>query len=149
LLLRALPKYLNLLHTTLIVFAENQLSPKTISFSLLTASHPSFLPQTRVQPSRINLSACSRLDPLVSGLIHITITLLMLKLFPPLGSLYKLTCWTLLQKVRYYNNKLIALTAYRLKISCLFIPYIGLYFTFGLQLLVHYWSFMTISQLKV
>jgi len=46
--------YLNLFikkHATLIAFAENQLSPKSVSFSLPIASHPSLMQQTRVRPS--------------------------------------------------------------------------------------------------
>lgn len=69
------------------------------------------------------LSAYSRLDLLVSGLIHITNSqYFILNFFTPtflnLSSLYKLTCWTLIK--RYVITIKIALTACQLKISVLF-----------------------------
>jgi len=71
-----LPKLIKKKHATLIAFAENQLSPKSVSFSLPIASHPNLMQQIRVRPS-FNLyklkSACSQLNPLVSGLNYITL----------------------------------------------------------------------------
>ena len=68
------PFYKLLKNSTNIDFAENQLSPDSISFSLLTTNHPNLLQQTRVQPFHKNIrAACSWLDHLVSGLIHITL----------------------------------------------------------------------------
>ena len=52
-------------------FAENQLSPDSISFSLLTTVHPNLMQQTWVRPSSYD-SACPWLDHLVSGLVHKT-----------------------------------------------------------------------------
>jgi len=46
-----LPEFIFKRHATLIAFAENQLSPKSVSFSLPIASHPSLMQQTRVRPS--------------------------------------------------------------------------------------------------
>jgi hypothetical protein len=70
-----LPKLILKKHATLIAFAENQLSPKTVSLSLPIANHPSLMQQTRVRPSskyKKIKSACSQLNPLVSGLNYIT-----------------------------------------------------------------------------
>lgn len=75
--------------------------------------------QARVRSSNIFLnlfSTCSQLNHLVSGLIHITFALFILNFFTPtfgynLSLLYKLTCWTLIQKVRYHilcSNRLLA-----------------------------------------
>jgi len=46
-----LPKLIKKKHATLIAFAENQLSPKSVSFSLPIASHPNLMQQKRVRPS--------------------------------------------------------------------------------------------------
>jgi len=125
------------IYTTYIVFAENQLSPETFSLSLQIVNHSSFMQQTRIRSSKIQYyisSTCLRLDLLVSGLIYITIALLILIFITPtfsnLSLLYKLTCWTLIQKVRYYHP-FMALTACRFKISVLFQHhYFGYFFTF-------------------
>ena len=45
-----LPKLIREQHATLIAFAENQLLPKSVSFSLPIASHPNLMQQIRVQP---------------------------------------------------------------------------------------------------
>lgn len=107
--------------TTYIVFAENQLSPHTNSLSLPIISHPSLMQQTRVRPSIRwihQISACLWLNHVVSGLIHLTIMLFTLNFFTPtlfnLSLLNKLTCWTLMQKVRYHPK---ALTDCKSKIS--------------------------------
>jgi hypothetical protein len=57
--------------------------------------------------------------------------LLILNFFTPYGLLYKLTCWTLLQKVRYYIVD--ALTACKLKISVSFQSLLGFFCTFGFR----------------
>jgi len=54
-LISALPELLLKKCATKIAFAENQLSPKTFSLSLPTASHPNFMQQTRVRPFYIFL----------------------------------------------------------------------------------------------
>jgi hypothetical protein len=46
-----LPKLIKKKHATLIAFAENQLLPKSVSFSLPIASHPNLMQQKRVRPS--------------------------------------------------------------------------------------------------
>jgi len=46
-----LPILINKKHTTLIAFAENQLLPKTDSFSLPIANHPNLMQQIRVRSS--------------------------------------------------------------------------------------------------
>ena len=108
-----LPKLIKKKHATLIAFAENQLSPKSVSFSLPIASHPNLMQQKRVRPSfkiKKLKSACSQLNPLVSGLNYITIIVLFKLDFSmptlTLSLLYKLTSWTLVQKVHYYFKKL-------------------------------------------
>jgi len=54
-----LPTLLNKKHATLIAFAENQLSPKSVSFSLPAANYPSLMQQTRVRPSSITSNTFS------------------------------------------------------------------------------------------
>jgi len=59
---------------TFIYFANNQLSPRSISFSLLPTNHPRLLQQSRVRSSQVLLqscSTCSWVDHAVSGPIMI------------------------------------------------------------------------------
>jgi len=75
--------------------------------------------------------------------VLLILTLITPTFFFNLSLLYKLTCWTLIQKVRYY---FLTLTVYKLKISILFqLHYYWILFHLSFTVLLHYRSLINIK----